>query len=804
MSQNPNTQDSDASSMNLLDWVSGRGLVVTPVPTRIAGQPQEDAESPGAQAFNRMSQEQFLTDLEYDMSQLSNDVKEAQREMDASRPSRWTNARLNRDQSPAQPEHSPSDPSCSPRVDSGFATNTIPVECDQVRRLQQSPADPFPDPAVADATSPTEKGVSDDGNGLTGIAAGDGEPPLVDSERAASELQDEEPANTPSIETPGQPVDVEDQRDLESSNHGKEAEPGQVAAGNDNDPNETQTQGTEAASLPRKRGQQKGRRSKERSAKLMRREESRMESTESRNGTTLSFSVLGATSGITCSIHRVTISQPGPVGITVARQELSPLFVRGGSAQTSHGPDEDGTMCLVQVIKDPESLAQKSGLQVGDIFVSIEDLESAEATFERSISMDKIVPRTYDEVVELIRHGSRPVSLWVLREEQHPGLDSSDIVPFCALCNPTAVSRAKMHHAWCPQHPLYSSSGAQEILNRINRGRSLRCRVCMQEYQLGRTLRDATHSRECIRSQTRLLKQSSKQSRPQEKTNSASNLVGKKVTAPLKPRQPPNRRKPSVAAAPERKSDDSSSDEDESFNGDAHVSQSSTRSLKQAVSGVHSALRSTKDLYSNHVRHGESRSVRFEPLSSNMASDCAHGLSHDGEEIIYDDSDEPLDIEWIPCANPWGPSGYVPGDVLLYAPTIGALDHEIHLDSPRYTVDPFESSIRYKTTHRTVDEGFQPLVVRRDPMGQIPWGFVCGRHEFGGACIVQSVDPHSPADSSVSQRQRQQPDPRRNHLQFLFLHSSEEIPHSILIREFWAQGKRHDPLCQWQSGGRND
>jgi hypothetical protein len=104
---------------------------------------------------------------------------------------------------------------------------------------------------------------------------------------------------------------------------------------------------------------------------------------------------------------------------------------------------------------------------------------------------------------------------------------------------------------------------------------------------------------------------------------------------------------------------------------------------------------------------------------------------------------------WILCTNPWGPSGFVEGDVVLTSPSGGFSHHETMYGGERFVVSPFHSQSDYITTHRTPSEGFEVLQLTRDPMAQLPWGFTYRRHEFGGACLVASVDPLSSAASAV-------------------------------------------------------
>jgi hypothetical protein len=104
---------------------------------------------------------------------------------------------------------------------------------------------------------------------------------------------------------------------------------------------------------------------------------------------------------------------------------------------------------------------------------------------------------------------------------------------------------------------------------------------------------------------------------------------------------------------------------------------------------------------------------------------------------------------WMPCTNPWGPSGFVEGDVVLTSSSGGFSHHETMYGGERFVVSPFHSQSDYFTTHRMPSDGFEVLQLTRDPLAKLPWGFTYRRHEFGGACLVSSVDPLSPAASAV-------------------------------------------------------
>jgi hypothetical protein len=110
----------------------------------------------------------------------------------------------------------------------------------------------------------------------------------------------------------------------------------------------------------------------------------------------------------------------------------------------------------------------------------------------------------------------------------------------------------------------------------------------------------------------------------------------------------------------------------------------------------------------------------------------------------------PCKTKWIPIANPWGPHDSLFSDEIVLTTARGIGHHEELLPSELYSRNPFSSSSDYRTTHHTPDEGFHFIRLQRDPMAMRSWGFSVRRHENGGACLVESVDLMSPAESAVS------------------------------------------------------
>ena len=117
---------------------------------------------------------------------------------------------------------------------------------------------------------------------------------------------------------------------------------------------------------------------------------------------------------------------------------------------------------------------------------------------------------------------------------------------------------------------------------------------------------------------------------------------------------------------------------------------------------------------------------------------------------------------WEACGNPWGDDGHSDGDRVVL--NVDENEEEagnisqIQFNTPicgipndRYAIYPMREDSPYLETHCSdSDVGYSVLVLRRDRFALRPWGFTVALHEFGGACIVRSISPCSPAEAAVS------------------------------------------------------
>lgn len=349
-------------------------------------------------------------------------------------------------------------------------------------------------------------------------------------------------------------------------------------------------------------------------------------------------------------------------------------------------------------------------------------------------------------------------------------------VPFCALCNGRTTHPKATHHAWCPMNKHFEKSGAKTVLEDIRMGMTLGCDTCINEYSQGRSLREHTHSSAC------------RAYRAQREEDDGS-------PSPLQPKGK-SRKRTSDAIDP------TSSDEDgiETDSSPYRQPPAKKRPLQKLVVTKSNPVSST-----SQVRKAPLNNVRKAPTAPNekkkapkanktSASDEAKrkkpapkrtageekGKSNKGSDFVIATAAArseaptrtitPLQIEvntddksidtmgdvtetiWEPAVDPWGPSGYKEGDIHLLSSSNWSGHHECLLPGRRYDLDPFATYSRYSKTHHTSDDGFHVVMLRRDPTAVMPWGFTVQRHDFGGACLVTSVAPLSPASAAVSSR----------------------------------------------------
>ena len=362
-----------------------------------------------------------------------------------------------------------------------------------------------------------------------------------------------------------------------------------------------------------------------------------------------------------------------------------------------------------------------------------------------------------------------------LPPEPDTGSPEEIFYSFCRLCkhlkekrHPTTLGRSKprVHHAWCPQNPFFRHSGSQQLLDRIQHGRhQLHCPACETEYVTGKLEPAKNHSQVCLKYQKRIkdeIRQHEDEEKRREMTRKKkhSDSVRKEHT---KKRQQDSRL---------------SSDEDEQElvshqpiskkkRTDPHGCNrigAATSSMSGRAESIDftsvtpkptkpkTPVTSTPKALPVNSKRPEGRRVMAakpsepEPDSRPGPSAANPSISRSQHALKKVGTFKPL---WRSSSeNPWGPSSFQDGDVLLYGPQRGANQFETALPGGRYSLCPFADGSSYRTTHHHPEVMVLSLV--RDHSAQIPWGLEVSRDEFGHACLVTSVQPMSPAAEAVS------------------------------------------------------
>ena len=244
---------------------------------------------------------------------------------------------------------------------------------------------------------------------------------------------------------------------------------------------------------------------------------------------------------------------------------------------------------------------------------------------------------------------------------------------------------SEVHHSLCPKHPLFSKSGALEKLERIRRGLLIGCAYCTTQYETGTSGKDnVQHSIQCAR----------------------------------------------MERVRRRMADDDTANQGEIVERQFCEGGETCITLNAFESRTPSAMANSK-------RRAKSKVVTPDVL--------------DGEEdrpnTCLDGSMTVVRPTWKSCENPWGKVDYEEGDVVILG-DVGFTNHEVLAPGRRFVVDPFRVESGYHETHFSPGEGVHVLKLTRDALANFSWGFTIEHHDFGGACLITSIDPNSPASAA--------------------------------------------------------
>ena len=340
--------------------------------------------------------------------------------------------------------------------------------------------------------------------------------------------------------------------------------------------------------------------------------------------------------------------------------------------------------------------------------------------------------------------------------------------PFCLYCNHKpgrTAAKPRKHHPWCHHNEFFNDSGASDLLQRIQQGRhEFHCQTCEMEYQTGKLRPKAKHNKACEINQARLKEERERREEEEERKEKARKRRRKLKAKKL--RETEKQQKDCHASVSSHSketmtSSSSSEEEDDDDNGNEESSiYRPAQRKRQRIQTISIATKTKRNGQqrpeTNHARPPPKQAlITPPPLLTGDPSGPDNGTKkkkNANESTAHSTTMQQIKSNWVSFPdNPWGPSGHVMGDVLLYGPTSGMGHYETILPSPRFAVHPFRFGSGYRMTHDIPSQdGLTLLLLVRDPLASRSWGFQVSRDEFGHACLVESVDALSPASAAVS------------------------------------------------------
>lgn len=372
-------------------------------------------------------------------------------------------------------------------------------------------------------------------------------------------------------------------------------------------------------------------------------------------------------------------------------------------------------------------------------------------------------------------------------------------VEFCHLCRSemfhTNIS-ARTHHPWCRKNPFFCKSGASILFERMMNGMRSGCKACTYEMQEGSTCpKTMQHSKQCKLYQDRI-----KEVNEVNRENGQTGIA--KIEKPY----------PSIQsnAIQSKKCDMDLSDSDISSAGESEsvyqgqspgprqwlgpianktLSQTALNTEKRQSSStldnprrkkstqtttcasMHThqkptSLQASERVGQVHVLKNvaapsscsrnvlDNRAVRGNASHANEDRLIPFGArTPDENEEIADESHEKPTISWYACENQWGEENWCDIDVVAFRTDrlYSTVEMMALAGEQRFIIFPFVVQYpHYHKTHCTPEEGFQAITLKRNFLATLPWGFTIKCHDFGGACLVKTVDLISPATSAVS------------------------------------------------------
>lgn len=179
---------------------------------------------------------------------------------------------------------------------------------------------------------------------------------------------------------------------------------------------------------------------------------------------------------------------------------------------------------------------------------------------------------------------------------------------------------------------------------------------------------------------------------------------------------------------------------------------------------LHRSSQPTDKTDYEHIRHETSAKQRKmkergskSKLCSNAGSSNKKTEKRNHAALLEDARDNKSTLKkstqndnWIAAPNPWG-DHQCDGDFVLLSPRDYQKAQTIHgRMAKRFTMNPFESEASpYYQSHTPPSDGHSVVVLMRDRLSLRSWGFSFCLHENGGACLIDDIEPMSPAQSAV-------------------------------------------------------
>lgn len=380
------------------------------------------------------------------------------------------------------------------------------------------------------------------------------------------------------------------------------------------------------------------------------------------------------------------------------------------------------------------------------------------------------------------------------------------IIPFCRRCN-DGSNTSIPHHYLCPKHVDFENSGANDKMVLIVAGIRDNCKACMYEFKNGKKSKNLKHNKKCGRPNPSSFNRKETttnvdqiQGNKTKSTNSPNYEIPKNVKLQEKngtrSKDKIEKKKKNELEKVSLKATSTIAKKVPSLDSNPSKIQ---RKTKQQTKGVSSkaTYKVVKKMSSNAVRPKITNAVkkgRYDKVEKNVQPHtkvkdpkknpkiAARSNSNVGNtdivpvipitpQIVNDvslikdlnrtrnrDVDEfPIKLTddsgpvWVSCPNPWGDRTHQSGDFVLMSPSCYNLANEVQGSNPqRFVPNPFDSNVsEYHRSHQSPYHGCSVVELTRDPLALRSWGFTFALHDFGGACLVTSVEPYSPAENVV-------------------------------------------------------